>query len=464
MDESLFILNDDPDQPEPSVAPSVVAGAGADPVTFDSEVLALHTIDTAREPTVDIYNTAIILVDKKPEKATIATLESIHELASTNVLGMNGKAIFKVINNPKDSGPLTKHLFLLPPSPNFTDTKQIPAEQQCFLVLFHHLHCLAVYNSIDGAPAFTDTFKEKYDFLQEALQADNAKLFGVDTKDPKLASLWTAIQEKTNTSSRISVTDLLERIQSGPKAVYKYISGATETKGQISAETPAGEVPDSSIAKAPVDEAPVDEAPVDEAPNAPNDENQADNSTSVGFRSTATPYGTQNGNESVASARKSAVNAQNKRTKEAVARVIVGPVAGPVAEPLSTRDEGIAKTRLSSRRSSINSTTSKQSTHSELLRTGLNRDSHEFTKGSTVLYEGKEMKVFRIQGSKNNPIEERVILLKNKLEDNNEEPIQVMQSEIQVVKRESKPRSVKFKKNKQDGGRRNITRKKNRTL
>ena len=140
MDESLFILNDDPDQPEPSVAPSVVAGAGADPVTFDSEVLALHTIDTAREPTVDIYNTAIILVDKKPEKATIATLESIHELASTNVLAMNGKAIFKVINNPKDSGPLTKHLFLLPPSPNFTDTKQIPAEQQCFLVLFHHLH------------------------------------------------------------------------------------------------------------------------------------------------------------------------------------------------------------------------------------------------------------------------------------------------------------------------------------
>jgi hypothetical protein len=339
-------------------------------------------------------------------------------------------------------------------------------------VFFHHLHWLAVYNSIGGAPAFTDSFKEKYDFLQRALQADNAKLFGVDTKDPKLASLWTAIQEKTNTSSRISVTELLERIQSGAKSVYQYISGTSEVKGEVSAKTPTGPVPDSSISKAPVEEAPIAKAPVEEAPvdEESNDENQADNSTSVGFRSIDTPYGTQNGNETVASARKSAVNAQDKRTKEAVSRVMVGsvaePVAGPVAQPSSARIDGIAKTPLPSRRrNSINSASSTQSTQSAFLRKGLNRNNKEFTKGATVLYQGKEMKVFQITGSRKNPVSERVILLKNQLEDKNEVPIEAMQSEIQVITRRNPSRSTRFTKNKQDGGRRrNITRKKNRTV
>jgi len=108
---------------------------------------------------------------------------------------------------------------------------------------------------------------------------------------------------------------------------------------------------------------------------------------------------------------------------------------------------------------------SEQSTHSSLLKKGLNRNSKEFTKEATVLYRGKKMKVFRIQGSTENPVSERVILLKNRLEDRNEDPIEAMQSEIQVVTRRNPSRSTRFTKNKQDGGRRrNITRKKNRTV
>jgi hypothetical protein len=71
------------------------------------------------------------------------------------------------------------------------------------------------------------------------------------------------------------------------------------------------------------------------------------------------------------------------------------------------------------------------------------------------------MKVFGIRGSKEHSIDERVILLKNNLGDKNEEPIEVMQPDIQVVTRKS-TRSVQFKTPR--GGRRTITRKKNRTL
>ena len=160
MDESLFKLSDDPEQSKGTVPGP---GAGAGPITLDSEVLELHTSDSP----VDIYNIATILVSKKPSNAaTIPTLQSIAEsgLTDANVLAMTGKAAFNVINNPKDSGPLTKHLYLLPPSPTFTDPKQVSAEQLCFLALFHHLHFLVAIRSPGNVPAFTDSFKEKYEF------------------------------------------------------------------------------------------------------------------------------------------------------------------------------------------------------------------------------------------------------------------------------------------------------------
>jgi len=238
MDESLFVLDDDPDHPKPSASSNTDPKQGAEPITFDSGVFELQERVALGVSNIgDIYNVAKILVDKKPPNTpTIPTLQSIAEsgLTDANVLAMTGKAAFNVINNPKDSGPLTKHLYLLPPSPTFTDPKQVSAEQLCFLALFHHLHFLVVIRSPGNVPAFTDSFKEKYEFLQNTLnEEEGGSLPAVAIKDPKLASLWTALQEKTQAKTRIEVTNIIHRIKSGPKAVYEYISGTASSEAPV---------------------------------------------------------------------------------------------------------------------------------------------------------------------------------------------------------------------------------------
>ena len=153
MDE-LFRLEDpdtgtsDPTNPaNPSVASS-------------STDIRVYTIATLNKPDTkaNIYGTPIILVKKEPTSvSTIRTLQSLKDtgVSENDVLAINGEAASLVLKNPSDSGSLTSNLYLLPPSPPYTDAKQLPAEQGCFIALFHHLHCLAVLHSIPGVPGFS---------------------------------------------------------------------------------------------------------------------------------------------------------------------------------------------------------------------------------------------------------------------------------------------------------------------
>ena len=240
---ALFKLDDDPDS---AAAPTVAA------VKPDSSKLNLFTIATiqkqnnvatddksaaaaaaASDSKIDVASIPILLVKQEPKSSpVIDKLDSFKEsgLVEGELTAINGPAMTIIINSVGSSGSFLDKLYLLPASPKFTSVKQIPAEQICFITLFHHLHFLATLHSASGTPIFADSFKDKYEFLKNNLDESDLKMFGIDVKDEKnaLVTYWDSLQSSNKPKNTNSVYDMIKMIKAGPKEVYKYLTVVTE--------------------------------------------------------------------------------------------------------------------------------------------------------------------------------------------------------------------------------------------
>ena len=510
MDDKLFIVDDDPEQS--------TASSGTEPA---DAAISLYTIATLQKPetTVDVYDTAIILVQREPvDVKKIALLQSIEGSGVTikDVTAINGKTVVAVLNNTANSGPLTEQLFLLPPSPSFTSPRQLQAEQICFLALFHHLHFLAVYKSVSGAPSFTDSFKEKYEFIQSSLDTNDMTAFGIDVKDPanKLVSFWDTLQASAPT--KLAVYDMIKLIKSGPKEVYKYISGLNESSAAAPSAPSVPSVPSApsvpSVPSAPsvpsMPSAPsVPSAKPDVTPNVkpdvkpdvkPEEEEEEEtndnangnnqpslhpnNNTEADFAKFPIPNGSiTHGKKPETGTHilygKDKVPAEILKVHEGdtprynIKKLKPGSEAGHSIFNVSNNDIAPMLNAVNEDNGEQNSNNNNNadSVASEAIQTqpqrgsikGQNREGRELTQGSHVFYKNDKKTVYKIQsilGTASTPQESRFIMIQH----DNGKLIRASSKDITHTE-EGLRKSTRTPKPKK-GGKRNITRKKNRRL
>jgi hypothetical protein len=476
MDELFRLEDPDTGTSDPKNVPSVASSS------TDIHVLTTASLNKP-DTKASIYGTPIVLVKKEPTSvSTIRTLQSLKDtgVSDNDVLAINGEAASLILNNPSDSGPLTSSLYLLPPSPPYTDVKQLPAEQVCFIALFHHLHCLAVVHSISGVPGFSDSFKEKFEFLQRTLDTKEMTAFGVDVTTPEndLTVYWSELQESA--TNKRTVYQIIEYIKSGPKEVYKYITGTPE-------------------------------------PTEP-EEATGNTSTEAGFANMESVAGTVKTASTVESAREKAIANMKGRADAAVARLGVtakpataapaatapalaatAPAPAATAPALAATAPALAATApaatatapapaaaapadddaddnagsVGSVTESVASSRAKElrGEFSTQLQAALNRNGKKLYRGSPILYKDKPAVAVGFKGDKDpTKIGERHIMLKT-LEDNRSKvalPSEVVYDSSRIRKSGRLTFKRASKKSSSlnsiaEGGRRN-TRKKNRKL
>jgi len=227
-----------------------------------------ESAQSSQSPKIDITTTPILLVRQEPKASSVVeNIDSFTKsgLVEGDLTAVNGPAMTIILSNVGNSGSLKDKLYMIPSSPKYTSIQQIPAKQVCFLTLFHHLHFLATFHSASGTPTFTDSLREKFEFLKNNLNDTDLKPFGINAKEEKnpLAVFWESLQK--NTKDKISLQEIIQIIKGGPKEVYKYMTVDGETATATDSTATATAAPVLPTSSSPAPSAPPAEAkPADE--------------------------------------------------------------------------------------------------------------------------------------------------------------------------------------------------------
>jgi hypothetical protein len=144
----------------------------------------------------------------------------------------------------------------LPKTP-YTKSEQLKHEQVFFISLCHHFLFLATLESMSGAPAFSDTLVDKFNFLQSALKNNELSAFGVKVESgSELDTWWKGLQSSLGDTNRErTISQVVEYITKGPKAVYNYIRVKSEPMpNDATVRTHLSETTEEGMANLPVPE------------------------------------------------------------------------------------------------------------------------------------------------------------------------------------------------------------------
>ena len=222
-------------EPEPVAAPKPEPVPAQRPIPKPSDPSApgifrqVTKIDKPDKKQVD----KLVLVARPAAKTHIAELKDVVE---NEVQAVNGPSFLQLLKMPVASyNNISEFLFFLPSGTKDVNIKAVLPEQVLFLTTFHHLHFLASFKT--SVPSLSASFKERFSSLSSLLKKEEASrsIFGEITGNVQEFFSKTRgelIPENANNSHQKTLMDIIEMIQAGPDAVFKYFQDVQGTEVQ----------------------------------------------------------------------------------------------------------------------------------------------------------------------------------------------------------------------------------------
>jgi len=134
---------------------------------------SVMTLDEILDKKTDVQTVPIIMTEKTPTGTRdIGDLGSFllsTGLQATDILGLNGEAVRKLINTPSEKvDAINPKLFLV--KNLYEGVDELVEKQVVFISLFHHLFFLAKLAKTADFPSFTDSFANKFAAVQKGVQ------------------------------------------------------------------------------------------------------------------------------------------------------------------------------------------------------------------------------------------------------------------------------------------------------
>jgi len=249
----------------------------------------IFTREDVKKKTVDIHTTPIIMTGKAPAIPTIDKLSVFAGgtgLDVNEVLGINGEAVRKILTDTSPDAvfkDVSDKLFLITPPQKYENVSELLPKQVGFLCIFHHLFFLAKLADIPSFPMFSAPFSEKFNAIQLKYNEEPKKtesIFGEKFAD--ITKFWDTVVNDLPISPKLTLSQILEQIESEPKKIYEWLIGTVPT------------VPGAAPSVAPAPAAPVASTSISTAPGV------ASITTSNGFAPISITSGSQPSKASVA--------------------------------------------------------------------------------------------------------------------------------------------------------------------
>ena len=209
--------------------------SGQDGGSIDGNFNIFTREDVAKK-TVDIHTTPIIMTGKAPAIPTIDKLSVFAGgtgLDVNEVLGVNGEAVRKILTDTSPDAvfkDISDKLFLITPPQKYENVSELLAKQVGFLCIFHHLFFLAKLADFPSFPMFTAPFSEKFNAIQLKYKEEPKKtesIFGEKFAD--ITKFWDTVVNELPISPKLTLSQILEQIDSEPKKIYDWLIGTVPT-------------------------------------------------------------------------------------------------------------------------------------------------------------------------------------------------------------------------------------------
>ena len=196
----------------------------------------IFTREDVKKKTVDIHTTPIIMTGKAPAIPTIDKLSVFAGgtgLDVNEVLGVNGEAVRKILTDTSPDAvfkDISDKLFLITPPQKYENVSELLAKQVGFLCIFHHLFFLAKLADFPSFPMFTAPFSEKFNAIQLKYKEEPKKtesIFGEKFAD--ITKFWNTVVNELPISPKLTLSQILEQIDSEPKKIYDWLIGTVPT-------------------------------------------------------------------------------------------------------------------------------------------------------------------------------------------------------------------------------------------
>ena len=196
----------------------------------------IFTREDVKKKTVDIHTTPIIMTGKAPAIPTIDKLSVFAGgtgLDVNEVLGVNGEAVRKILTDTSPDAvfkDISDKLFLITPPQKYENVSELLAKQVGFLCIFHHLFFLAKLADFPSFPMFTAPFSEKFNAIQLKYKEEPKKtesIFGEKFAD--ITKFWNTVVNELPISPKLTLSQILEQIDSEPKKIYDWLIGNVPT-------------------------------------------------------------------------------------------------------------------------------------------------------------------------------------------------------------------------------------------
>jgi len=134
---------------------------------------SVMTLDEILDKKTDVQTVPIIMTEKTPtgtrDFGDLSSFLLSTGLQVTDILGLNGEAVRKLINTPSEKvDAINPKLFLV--KNLYEGVDELVEKQVVFISLFHHLFFLAKLAKTADFPSFTDSFANKFAAVQKGVQ------------------------------------------------------------------------------------------------------------------------------------------------------------------------------------------------------------------------------------------------------------------------------------------------------
>jgi len=231
--------------------------------SIDGEFNIFTREDVAKK-TVDIHTTPIIMTGKAPAIPTIDKLSVFAGgtgLDVNEVLGINGEAVRKILTDTSPDAVfkgISDKLFLITPPQTYEKISELLPKQVGFICIFHHLFFLAKLADFPSFPMFSASFSEKFNAIQLKYKEEPKKtesIFGEKFAD--ITKFWDTVVNDLPISPKLTLSQILEQIESEPKKIYEWLIGTSPTvPGAAPSVAPATATPAAPAASASISTAP----------------------------------------------------------------------------------------------------------------------------------------------------------------------------------------------------------------